>query len=103
MPKKDAVRVVTEGTIALQLFVSGMSPKSMEAIENIKRLCKEHPHEAFDLEIIDLYKHPELAIEKSIVFSPSLIRQFPLPKKIIIGTLADKAKVIKALGLTFKK
>jgi len=103
MPKKSPLRVVAEGKIVLQLFVSGMSPKSMEAIENIKQLCNEHLQETLELEIIDIYKHPELAEEKGIVFSPSLIRQLPHPKKVMVGTLADKQKVIKALGLTFKK
>jgi circadian clock protein KaiB len=93
---------VVEGKLVLQLYVSGMSLKSMEAIENIKRLCDEHLHGAFELEIIDLYKHPELASEQQIVFSPSLIRQLPLPKKTIIGTFADTEKVIKGLGIKIK-
>ena len=89
--------------LILQLFVSGMSPKSMEAIENINRLCNEHLENAFELEIIDIYKNPEMASEQHIVFSPSLIKRLPLPKKTLIGTLADTGKVIKALGITFKK
>ena len=47
-----------EGRLVLQLYVSGMSAKSMEAIENIKRLCDENLDHAFELEIIDLYKNP---------------------------------------------
>jgi circadian clock protein KaiB len=86
--------------LMLQLYVSGMSPKSMEAIENIKTLCEESLRGLVQLEIIDLYKNPEAASEQQIIFSPSLIKQLPLPKKILIGTFADKEKVIKALGLT---
>jgi circadian clock protein KaiB len=74
-------RFVIEGKLVLQLYVSGMSSKSMEAIENIKRLCDEHLNGAFQLEIIDLYKNPEAASEQQIIFSPSLIKQLPLPKK----------------------
>ncbi len=94
--------MISDGRLVLQLYVSGMSPKSMEAIENIKRLCDEHLKDAFELDIIDIYKHPELASEQHIVFSPSLIKHLPLPKKTLIGTLADTAKVVKALGITFK-
>jgi len=86
--------------LMLQLYVSGMSPKSMEAIENIKTLCEERLRGLVQLEIIDLYKNPEAASEQQIIFSPSLIKQLPLPKKILIGTFADKEKVIKALGIT---
>jgi len=95
--------VIIQGKLVLQMYVSGMSPKSLEAIHNIKRLCDEHLKDAFELEIIDIYKNPELASEQSIVFSPSLIKQLPLPKKILIGTLKDSEKVIKALGITFRK
>jgi len=101
--KKTTPRLVIEGKMILQLFVSGMSPKSMEAVENIKRLCDEHLKDAFELEIIDIYKNPELATEQSIIFSPSLIKQLPLPKKTLIGTLKDTEKVIKALGIVFRK
>jgi circadian clock protein KaiB len=96
-------KFVIEGKLVLQLYVSGMSSKSMEAIENIKRLCDEHLNGAFQLEIIDLYKNPEAASEQQIVFSPSLIKQLPLPKKTLIGTFADTEKVIKGLGIKIKE
>lgn len=102
MKKKSVPKLITENKLVLQLYVSGMSQKSMEAIENIKQLCDVHLKDAFELEIIDIYKHPETASEQHIVFSPSLIKQLPLPKKIIIGTLSDTEKVVKALGITFK-
>lgn len=92
-----------EGKLILQLFVSGMSPKSMEAIENIKRLCDTYLEGAFDLEIIDLYKNPEAANVNQIVFSPSLIKQLPLPKKTLIGSFSDTNKVIKGLGIRVKE
>ena len=101
--KKSAPDVVIEGRLVLQLYVSGMSPKSLDAIQNIKKLCDEYLNDAFELEIIDIYKNPELATEQSIVFSPSLIKQLPLPKKVLIGTLKDTEKVVKALGFTFRK
>ena len=87
MPEKE-IQYIPKGKLVLQLYVSGMTPKSMEAIENIKRLCDEHLHGTFELEIIDLYRNPDAASEHQIVFSPSLIKQLPLPKKILIGTFA---------------
>lgn len=88
--------------LVLQLFVSGMSPKSMEAIENARRIFDENCAGFFELEIIDLYKNPEAALSHHVVFTPSLVKSFPLPKKILIGNLADAEKVIKALGIKFK-
>lgn len=101
MKKEKAPQLVVKKMV-LQLYVSGMSLKSMEAIENIKRLCNDHLENAFELEIIDIYKNPELATEEHIVFSPSLIKRLPLPKRTLIGTLSDTEKVVKALGITIK-
>ncbi len=103
MDDEDKLKIKVEDKIVLQLYVSGMTLKSMEAIENIKKLCDEHLQDAFELEIIDLYKNPELASEQQIVFSPSLIKSLPLPRKILIGTFANTEKVIKGLSITFKE
>ncbi|MFT3702721.1 MAG: circadian clock KaiB family protein [Agriterribacter sp.] len=88
--------------LILQLFVSGMSQKSMEAVENVKLFCDKYLAGRFELEIIDLYKNPEAASEQQIVFSPSLVKKFPLPKKTLIGTFENTDKIIKALGIKVK-
>jgi len=87
----------------LQLYITGMSENSVRAIQNITQLCDQHPETGFDLQIIDIYKNPAAAEEHQIVYSPSLVRQFPLPKKILIGDLSDTKKVILGLGIPFKE
>ncbi|MEJ1221231.1 circadian clock KaiB family protein [Sediminicola sp. 1XM1-17] len=89
--------------LILQLYVSGMSSKSMQAIRNIKQICVELSKAEYTLEIVDIYKNPELAAKHHIVFSPSLIKQKPLPRRMLIGTLADRDMVLKALGITPKE
>ena len=103
MKNKLPDKFITKDTLILQLYVCGMSAKSMEAIENIKRFCDEHLKDVFDLEIIDIYKNPKVAAEQHIVFSPSLIKRLPLPEKTLIGNFSDTEKVIRALGISFKK
>jgi len=103
MKKEKAIgNVILEGTFVLKLYVSGMSSKSMKAIENIKLLCDEHLRGSFELEIIDIYKNPKLASEQHIVFSPSLLKKLPLPQKTLVGTLSDTKKVLHALGITLE-
>jgi len=97
--KNKTVKFDLENKLVLHLYVSGMSPKSIEAIENIKKLCKEYLHDPFELIITDLYKNPEAAVEHQIIFSPSLIKTSPPPKKLLIGTFKDAEKVIKGLGI----
>ena len=91
-----------EQKLMLKLYVSGMSSKSMEAIENIKRICAERAAGSYELEIVDIYRNPEAASEQHIVFTPSLIKSAPLPKKILIGNLGDTEKVMRTLGISLK-
>jgi circadian clock protein KaiB len=102
MKENPNSKFVVDGKLVLQLYVSGMSGKSMEAIENIKHLCDEHLMGIIELEVIDIYKNPEAAVENQIIFSPSLIKQLPLPKRTLIGTFSDTEKVIKGLGIRIK-
>ncbi|MBK9981048.1 MAG: circadian clock KaiB family protein [Saprospiraceae bacterium] len=102
MKEKAKGKVKIEGKLVLKLYVSGMSSKSMAAIENIKLLCDEHLKGSVELEIIDIFKNPKLASEQHIVFSPSLLKKLPLPQKTLVGTLSDTKKVLKALGITIE-
>lgn len=104
MKKKAEIDIVKPvEKLVLQLFASGMSIKSMEAIANIQHLCNQHLDGAFELEVIDIYKNPHAAEQNNIVFSPSLVRQSPGPKKVVVGTFADTNEIIKALGIVLKK
>ncbi|MBL0153420.1 MAG: circadian clock KaiB family protein [Chitinophagaceae bacterium] len=89
--------------IVLQLYITGMSDNSRRAIQNITRLCDQYPERRFDLEIIDIYKDPALAEQRKIVFSPSLIRLFPLPRRTFIGDMSDTRQLVIALGINFKE
>ena len=95
-------RYIAQDKLVLQLYVSGMSPKSLDAINRVKHLCDENLEGTFELEIIDLYKRPEAASEQQIVFSPSLVKKSPLPRKTLVGDLSNVDKVIKGLGLIIK-
>ena len=101
--KKDTEASEPHDKIVLRLYVSGMSPKSMEAIENIRTLCDNFKEEDYDLQIIDIYQQPEKATQDQIVFSPSLIKLLPLPKKVLIGTLYNTDRVKNILGLPTNK
>jgi circadian clock protein KaiB len=103
MKSKSKPECAGKGKIFLRLFITGMSENSIHAIQNITLLCDKYLKGGVDLEIIDIYKNPSVAEEEMIVFSPSLIRQFPLPKKTFIGDLSDMKEVILGLGITPKE
>lgn len=87
------------GTYVLQLFVTGILPNSVRAIQNINEICEQYLKGRFELEIIDIYQQPSLAITEEIIAVPVLIKKFPLPEARMIGDLSNIEKVLKILDL----
>jgi len=83
----------------LRLFVTGTTPKSARAIQNIRTICEQHLQGRYDLEVIDIYQHPERVKADQIVVTPTLVKQFPLPLRKLIGDLSDTARVLAALDI----
>jgi circadian clock protein KaiB len=83
----------------LRLYVAGMTPRSTRAIGNIKRICEGRLKGRYDLQVIDLYQHPELAAEEQIVALPTLIRKLPQPLRRMVGDLSEREKVLIGLEL----
>lgn len=82
-----------------RLCVSGMSPRSLEAIRAIRAICDEYLPGRHSLEIIDIYQHPELARRHDIVATPTLIKAAPAPLKRLLGTLRDLPETLVQLGI----
>ena len=81
----------------LKLYVTGKTPRTARAIANLKRVCDEDLRGQYELQIIDVLEHPQLAEDDRILATPTLIKQLPPPLRRIIGDLSDKEKVL--LGL----
>ncbi|MBV8897337.1 MAG: circadian clock KaiB family protein [Acidobacteriaceae bacterium] len=93
---------IEEEASKLVLYVAGETPKSLAAISNLERICKEHVDRRYVVEVIDLKKHPHLAREHDIVAIPTLVRQLPVPIRKIIGDLSDTQKVLVSLNVSGK-
>ena len=88
-----------EGLWYLRLYVSNHTPKSMVAFANLKRICEEHLAEHYQIEVIDLQEHPELAREEQIVAIPTVVRRSPLPPRKVVGDLSNAEKTLRGLQL----
>ena len=78
----------TRHDYVLRLFITGNTEKSQRAVRNITRLCEQHLHGGYDLEVIDVYQQPELAFEHQLVAAPTLFKLLPLPpRKMIVAPL----------------
>jgi circadian clock protein KaiB len=83
----------------LRLYVTGMTPRSVEALGAIRKICEEHLSGRYDLQVIDIYQHPALAKNEQIIAVPTLVKQLPEPLRRLIGNLSDEERVLMGLDL----
>jgi circadian clock protein KaiB len=86
----------------LRLYTAGQSPKSLAALNNLKRICEEHLAGRYSIEVVDLLKNPRLAKDDEIVAIPTLVRKIPEPLRRIIGDLSDVDRALVGLQLKRK-
>lgn len=89
----------SHGKYILRLYITGTTNRSIAAITNLKKICEEYLEGQYDLEVIDLYKSPQLAEGDQIIAAPTLIKELPLPFRRIIGDMSNKEKVLLGLDL----
>ena len=83
----------------LRLYVAGQTTKSIEAFDNLRRICEEHLAGQYSIELVDLTKNPQLAKGDQILALPTLVRKLPPPIKKIIGDLSNTERVLVGLDL----
>ncbi|MGE3177172.1 MAG: circadian clock KaiB family protein [Vicinamibacterales bacterium] len=83
----------------LRLCVSGMTPRSQDAIRCLRTICDEHLPGGYSLEIIDIYQQPELAARHDVVATPTLIKAAPAPFTRLLGSLRDIPRTLARLGI----
>jgi circadian clock protein KaiB len=96
---ENSAKKADGGKFMLRLYVTGSTPQSLRAINNIQKICKENLDGNYNLEVINLYENPELAKTEQIIAAPTLVKQLPLPLRRIIGDLSNSDKVLVGLGL----
>jgi len=87
----------------LRLYVTGMTPKSINAIENIRKICEENLQGRYELEVIDIYQQPQYAKQEQILAAPTLIKKLPLPLRKFIGDMSNKEKILIGLNIVPKR
>ena len=90
------------GRYVLRLYVTGMTLRSMQAIANLRAICEMRLRGRYELQVVDIYRHPRLARDEQIVAAPTLIKKLPLPLRRIVGNLSDEESVLMGLDLQVK-
>jgi circadian clock protein KaiB len=96
---EEALKRLSQEMYVLRLFVAGMSPKSIQAIENIKRICETYLAGRYQLEVIDVYQQPILAKDGQIVAAPTLVKELPPPLRKLVGSMSDTERVLVGMDL----
>ncbi|HAX68607.1 MAG TPA: circadian clock KaiB family protein [Anaerolineales bacterium] len=84
-----------------KLFITGRSPHADTALANLKHVCDTLLDDECSITVVDVDKDPEQAEIDQILATPTLVKEYPLPQRRIIGDLSDIEKVKKALGLGY--
>ena len=99
---ESAAGAVKREKYVLRLYVAGTTPRSREAIRIVTEICREQLAGRCDLQVIDLYQQPLLARSEQIVALPTLVREKPVPFRKLVGSMADKEKLLAGLDLSPK-
>lgn len=94
-----ADREASKGYFKLCLYVTGSSPKSTRAVDNVRALCEEHLKGRYELEVIDLYQQPERARDEQLLAAPTLVRHLPPPIRKLVGDMSNEGKVLYSLNI----
>jgi circadian clock protein KaiB len=83
----------------LRLFVSGLTPRSQRAIDNLQNICERYLAGRHRIEVVDLYQSPGAARDEQIIATPTLLKIQPLPPRRVIGDLSQVEKVLHGLDI----
>lgn len=96
---EESVNNAPEERYVLRLFITGMTPNSKKAVENIKKICEDHLEGRYELQVVDIYQQPELAEGEQIIAAPTLVKMLPAPLKRLIGDMSNTEKVLLGLNI----
>lgn len=79
---------------AFRLYVSNLSPRSVASIAAIRTVFDQYLPNRYEVEVVNLGEHPELAEKEGIVATPMLVRELPLPARKLVGDLDNPDRII---------
>lgn len=83
----------------LRLYITGRTANSRRALDNLDYICRTELKGAYEVEVIDVLEHPEMAENEKITATPTLVKRLPEPVRRIIGDLSNHEKVLYGLEL----
>jgi circadian clock protein KaiB len=85
-----------------RLYIAGDTQNSAQALANLTAICQAHLPGRHEIEIVDVFREPKLALTDGIFMTPMLLKLTPGPSRRILGTLSQIETVLQALDLETK-
>jgi circadian clock protein KaiB len=85
--------------LILRLYIADETPNSIQAIGNLKIICREFCGDRCKVDVVDILKEPLRALSEGVLVTPTLIKLSPPPVQKIIGDLSEILTVAHALGV----
>jgi len=82
-----------------RLYLANNTVNSLQALANLSALCAQHLPNRHEIEVVDVFRHPDRAKADGVRMTPTLLKIDPAPEQRIIGTLSDTPQVLRVLGL----
>lgn len=100
MNEMIAERAARPSSFVLRLYIAGTTPRSMHAVKNLTELCDQYLTNRYELDVIDIYQQPNLAVSAQIIVTPTLVKENPQPCRLLVGTLENAPLVLQRLGIS---
>ena len=83
--------------IKLRLYVTGRTPTGEAVIARIHKAMEEQGD--YELEVLDLFEHPDRALDDAVLATPTLLKVLPPPLRTLVGDLRDSEKILVGLEI----
>lgn len=81
-------------TTRFTLYVAGNSARSQRAIYNLRQIVDSGLSGPCQVAIVDVLESPEQAERERILATPTLLRDFPPPRRRVTGDLSNRDQVL---------
>ncbi|MBB1473825.1 MULTISPECIES: circadian clock KaiB family protein [unclassified Luteimonas] len=82
-----------------QLFVAENAANSVQALANLRAICRAHLPGRHEIEVVDVFVQPTRALAERIFMTPTLVILQPGAVRRVVGNLSETATVLQTLGL----
>jgi len=91
---------MTQRTVyKFRLYVADAALNSARALANLTAICQTHSPGRHTIEVVDVFREPQRALDDRTFMTPTLIKLAPAPVRRIVGALSETQTVLLALGL----